>query len=157
MQNIDFQGMAFTPDLPVSTYSIKDLEVIESRLGFTFPEDYRLFISTLGAGETEFHVRAYPPHDEYLFEASERFLYHWFWDESPEILTQAYAMECVAFFDSTDGDDIIFHPSNPNCWFILPHEEGKVIIVNSFQQLCQHYLLLYDELSEPFQFRVWST
>lgn len=155
MQSIDFQGITFIPDLPVSTYPIQKIEDIESRLGFTFPEDYRQFINTVGIGETEFHLRALPLQDSYLFESGRLAFHYWFWDKSSNILTRAHAMECVGFFDSADGDQIIFHPSNRNRWFILPHEEEEVIVVSSFQQLCQHYFKIYDDLLEPFQFEVW--
>ena len=155
MQSIDFQGLTFTPDLPVSTYSLKNIEDVETRLEFTFPEDYREFINILGIGETEFHVKALPLQDNYLFSSGELASHYWFWDASSTILTRNYAMECVNFFGSSDGDQIIFHPSNRNRWFILPHEKEEVIVVSSFQQLYQHYVQIYDDLLEPFQFEVW--
>jgi hypothetical protein len=156
MQSIDFQGMTFTPDAPLSTVSLDELEAVESRLGFTFPQDYRAFISTLGTGETEFHVRALPPKDHYLFEPRIRLAGCWFWDQSPDILTQSQALECVPFFDSSDGDDILFHPSNRNRWFILPHSEEEIFVVHSFQELCKLYLQRYDDLQAPYKFHVWS-
>jgi hypothetical protein len=156
MQSINFQGIIFISDTLLSTVSIEELEAIEARLGFTFPEDYRAFINTLGIGETEFHVRAYPPLDDYLFEASNRLTEFWFWNKSPQILTQAHAVECVAFFGSSDGDDILFHPSNRNRWYILPHEEEEVILVHSFQELSAYFLQRYDDLQAPYEYEPWS-
>ena len=82
-------------------------------------------------------------------------MHYWFWDKSSNVLTRAHAAECVSFFDSADGDQIIFHPSDRNRWFILPDGEEEVTVVCSFQQLYQYYLQIYDDLSEPFQFKVW--
>ena len=77
MQNIDFQCLTFTPNLLVSTYSLQNIGDVESRLGFAFPEDYREFINILGVGETEFHVKALPLQDSYLFASGELASYCW--------------------------------------------------------------------------------
>ncbi len=93
MQSIDFQGITFIPDSPPSPVSIEELESVEVQLGFTFPEDYRAFISTLGIGETEFHIRLFSPQDildDHLLEVQARLAEFWFWDKSPDILIQAH-------------------------------------------------------------------
>ncbi len=157
MHSIDFQGITLISDSPLSPVSIEELESVEARLGFNFPEAYRAFITTLGIGETEFHIRTLPPQlilDDYLLEVQERLSEFWFWDRSPDILTQAHAVECVPFFDSPDGDDILFHPSDRSRWFILPHEEEEIFVVHSFQELCTFYLQRYDDLQPPYKFDV---
>jgi hypothetical protein len=161
MQSIDFQGITFIPNALPSPISIESVESVEARLGFAFPEDYRRFVMTLGAGETEFHVQARSPqmileHD--LQEAQDRLAEFWFWDHSLEILAQARAIECVPFFGSADGDDILFHPSDRSRWFILQHdvEDEPIIVVHSFQELCRFYLGRYEELEAPYEFQVWS-
>jgi hypothetical protein len=155
MDRIDFQGISFVFNSPLRTIPIQKLTGIEDRLGFLFPEDYRAFITTLGVGDTQFHLRAYSPQrilDEDLFELRGRLAEFWFWDKTPDILTQAHAVECVPFFASEDGDDIIFHPSNRNCWFLLPHGDEAVIVVRSFRELCAYYLQRYDDLQAPYEF-----
>jgi hypothetical protein len=160
MQSIDFQGITFISDEPFSPISMEVLESVEAQLGFNFPDDYRKFITTLGVGETEFHVEARSPQGILKFDLGDvksRLSEFWFWDNSPDILTQAQAIECVPFFSSADGDDILFHPSDPGRWFILEHDvsEETIIVVHSFQELCRFYLRRYEELQAPYQFQVW--
>jgi hypothetical protein len=162
MQIVDFQGILFIPDSPLNPISMQEVEAVEAVLGFTFPEDYRAFVSTLGIGATEFWLKALSLQnirDERLMELRDRLSAFWFWDKSPELLTQERAVECVPFFDSSCGDDIIFHPSDRNCWFILQHEADTVAVVHSFQELCAFYLDddgLHldgdDELQPPYKF-----
>jgi hypothetical protein len=143
LQNIDFQGISFITDLSLNLISIQEVEAVEALLGFAFPEDYRKFVSTLGVGGTEFSLRVWSPQDildDHLPTLRDRLSAFWFWDKSPELLTQARAVECVPFFDSSCGDDIIFHPSDRNRWFILQHEADTVAVVHSFQELCAFYL-----------------
>jgi hypothetical protein len=101
MQSIDFQGITFIPDSPVLPISMEVLESVEAQMGFTFPVDYRAFITTFGPGETEFGFQAWSPKDILKFGVGEmrnRLAEFWFWDDSPDILTQAQAIECVPFF-----------------------------------------------------------
>jgi hypothetical protein len=161
MQSIDFQGLLFIPNAPLSPVSREVLESIESSLGFTFPEDYREFVMTLGVGETEFHLQALSPRkiaENELWNSQDLLAEFWFWEDSPDILTQAQAIECAPFFSSSDGDQILFHPSDRDRWFILQHdvEDETVIVVHSFRELCRFYLQRYDELQAPYRFEVWS-
>jgi hypothetical protein len=161
MQSIDFQGITFVADKALCPIPIEVLASVESRLGFTFPDDYREFITTIGAGHTEFHLRIWPPQmivDDFLREAQDRLAECWFWDDSPEILTQAQAVECVPLFGSDDGDEVLFHPSDRSRWFLLQHdvEDETVIVVRSFQEVCRFYLQRYEELQEPYGFEVWT-
>ena len=141
--------------------SIEELLSIESHLGFSFPEDYRAFVTTLGAGETSICIRAFSPRfiKEHIDETRERFVDYWFWTDSPDILTKERALECLPFFDSYIGDDIIFHPDEPDRWFILPHEGTHIYVVSSFRELIAHYCP-YDNdkqtIDSVFEFEGWS-
>ncbi|HIK14135.1 MAG TPA: SMI1/KNR4 family protein [Leptolyngbyaceae cyanobacterium M33_DOE_097] len=156
MDIVEFQGISFLvaapPLCPIPT---QELVAVENQLGFLFPEDYRAFITTIGVGNAELGIRAFSPQlilDSMLSEAHDRLSEFWFWDESPNVLTQAQAIECVPFFDSYHGDDILFHPSDPNRWFILGHETEEVVVVRSFQELCDFYLQGHDGLYPPYKF-----
>jgi len=156
MDRVEFRGISFLVETPpLSPISIQNLASIEDQLGFLFPEDYRAFITTLGVGDTELGIRALSPQyilDSRLSEVHDRLSNFWFWDESLDVLTQAQAIECVPFFDSYHGDDILFHPSDPNRWFILGHEVEEVVVVHSFQELCDFYSQRYDGLCPPYKF-----
>lgn len=156
MDIFEFRGISFavaTP--PLRPISIQDLSTVEDRLDFLFPEDYRAFITNLGTGYTDLSIRNFSPQDimdSYLGEVRNRLSEHWFWNKSHNVLTQAQAIECVPFFDSDHGDDILFHPSEPNRWFILGHETEEVAVVHSFQELCDFYLPMCDDLKPPYKF-----
>jgi SMI1 / KNR4 family (SUKH-1) len=156
MDKVEFRGISFLiKNPPLHPIAIQDLSVIEVQLGFLFPEDYRAFIATLGLGETNLSIRTFSPQhilSGYLTELRDRLAEYWFWNENPDLLTQSRAMECVPFFDSYGGDDIIFHPSDRNRWFILPHEEEEIYVVSSFQELCKLYSRRLDNLQPPFEF-----
>ncbi|WP_299487679.1 SMI1/KNR4 family protein [Acaryochloris sp. IP29b_bin.137] len=156
MDSIEFQGISFrVTTLPLRPLSIQALSAVEDHLGFLFPEDYRQFVTTLGPGITNLSIQTLSPQrivDIFLSEVRERLSDCWFWDNSPNVLTQAQAVECVPFFDSNLGDDILFHPSDPNRWFILGHEEEEVVVVHSFQELFDFYLKIYDDLRPPYEF-----
>lgn len=157
---LEFQGIPFiVTNPPLSPVSAQELSVVENELGFLFPDDYRAFITTFGAGEINLHIGAFSPKDilEMLHETRERFSEYWLWDESPTSLRQTRAIECVPFFDSCDGDDILFHPSERNCWFILPHEDEEIFMVQSFRELCNFYAQRYADkegnpMQPPFEF-----
>jgi Domain of unknown function (DUF4259)/SMI1 / KNR4 family (SUKH-1) len=157
---IKFREISFD----VSRYfpvSIEELLAVESKLGFSFPEDYRTFVTTLGAGETNICIRAFPPRfiNDRINETRERFADYWFWTDSPDILTKDRALECLPFFDTDVGDDIIFHPDEPDRWFILPHEATHVAVVSSFRELVDYYCSdCSDELNidSIFEFDGWS-
>jgi Domain of unknown function (DUF4259)/SMI1 / KNR4 family (SUKH-1) len=144
--------------------SIEELLEIESQLGFSFPEDYRAFITILGAGETSICIRAFSPKDAKNRgdETRERLVDYWFWTDSSDILTKERALECLPFFDSYVGDDIIFHPDEPDRWFILPHEATHIYVVSSFRELVSHYCPYDDDddneqnIDSIFKFEGWS-
>ncbi|PSB01387.1 SMI1/KNR4 family protein [Merismopedia glauca] len=158
MQSIDFMGIVLLPNSALSLVSVEELESVEAELGFTFPEDYRNFVITLGSGVTDFSLRVYPPRtilESQMLEVQDRLSEFWFWDKSPDILTQSQAIECVPFFDSPDGDDILFHPSDQSRWFILQHDGDKIIVIHSFQKLCAFYLKRNRKLRPPYKFTVF--
>jgi hypothetical protein len=144
---------------------------VEAQLGLVFPADYKDFVTTFGAGELSIiYLWASTPYDVMevsRYESQERLAEFWFWEGSPEILTQQKVIECFPFFGSAQGDDILFHPSEPNTWFILPHEEQHVVTVHNFKELVDYYLIDYyiDELQSDnvsdfkmpdfFDFLVW--
>jgi hypothetical protein len=163
-----FQGISIVSDVPLCPIEPEDLRQVEAELGFRFPNDYREFVLTLGAGEImDLWICAFDPSDILLGgmgEMHDRLAEFWFWDQSPEILTQEKALQCVPFFNTTCGDDILFHPSNPDEWFILEHdqEDETVKTVNSFQELFDFYFRIYQNetageiVESPLRFRSWA-
>ncbi|MDZ8185066.1 MAG: SMI1/KNR4 family protein [Nostoc sp. ChiSLP02] len=159
---LEFQGISFIvtqePLYPVST---QELLVVEEKLQVLFPEDYRTFITTFGSGTfLDLPLRVFSPHDiveNLLSEVRERLAMYWFWRDNPESLTQTLAVECIPCFDSYDGDDILFHPSNRNRLFVLPHGDEEIYTFESFKDLCNWYINRYASLQPPFHFSPHQT
>jgi SMI1 / KNR4 family (SUKH-1) len=162
-----FQGISIVSDVPLCPIGSEELMQIEAELGFRFPNDYREFVLKIGAGELiGLWICAYDPKAILMggmAEMRDRLSEFWFWDQSPEILTQEKALQCVPFFNTTCGADILFHPSNPGEWFILEHdqEDETVKTVNSFRGLFDFYFrICQDEaageiVESPWQFSPW--
>jgi SMI1-KNR4 cell-wall len=157
-----FKSIPFRDDIIIRPIPVETLVEVETALGFRFPDDYREFITTFGDGEImNVAISAFSPRHILaigLKETQDRLAEFWFWDQSPDILNQEKAVQCVPFFDSPHGDDILFHPDHPNEWFILQHGEDTVITVHSFQELFNFYLQRAIEAEEkeiqpPFQFQ----
>jgi hypothetical protein len=163
---LEIQGIPFIiTNPPLQPVSLKELSEVENELGIFFPDDYRTFMTTFGAGYTNFSIRTFTPREilqSFLHETRDRLSEFWFWQEDPQVLTQSRAIECVPFFDSGAGDDIIFHPSDRDRWFILPHERENIIVVRSFRELCDFYVQRCrddngNSLQPPFEFSCRST
>ena len=153
---VEFLGLQFiVTNPPLNPVSAQELSAVEYELGFLFPDDYRAFITTFGAGEINICIRAISPQNilkSWLHDTRDRLAEYWFWNESPTSLTQARAIQCVPFFDSPAGDDILFHPCDRNRWFILPHEQEEIIVVQSFRRLCDLYTQeCVDDDGNPIQ------
>lgn len=103
---------------------VSDAEVdgAERALGTRLPAGYRTFVTTLGEGVYGTQLRVYPPARIIGELASwrERIERYWFWGDRP--LPQASALECVCIADTIGGDEIVFHPADPDALFLLPHE-----------------------------------
>ena len=142
---VEFQNFSVNvKNPPLKTVLESEILEVEAQLDLVFPADYKSFVTTFGAGELSvIFLRAFAPRQimtVYRDKTQERLAEFWFWEESPEILTKQKAIECLPFFDSACGDDILFHPSDPNTWFILPYEEEKVVTVYNFKELVDYYV-----------------
>jgi len=103
----------------------QDVDEAERSLGTRFPAGYRTFVTRLGEGVYGTRVRVYLPSRVVRDLAGwrGRIEQHWFWGEKP--LSQAHALECICFGDTIDGDELVFHASDPDAIVLLPHESEK--------------------------------
>lgn len=110
----------------------KEVADMETKLGTRFPAGYREYVTRLGEGTLGGdYVRIYPPWriligDNNLEEWRERIDKYWFWDEGRETLSKENALQGIIVGDTVDGDEILFHPSEPDIIYVLPREEGIV-------------------------------
>jgi hypothetical protein len=128
---------------------IRETEVAkaEAVLKCRFPDDYREFVIQFGAGEfRDIALQVLPPATIVAGTAADqaRLRNHWFWPDSEDVLSRAQAVETVACFDGSSGDDVRFHPCDPSTIFVLPHESGVILRVRGFGELVGVFRTLYN-------------
>ncbi|MFS2317125.1 SMI1/KNR4 family protein [Maricaulis sp. D1M11] len=136
-----------------------DLATAEAQLNLRFPTGYRAFVTKFGKGilgddhlnltyeemmqnpekydddeNTGSEIRVYTPADildtaDGVEAWRERITKYWFWNDGADVLSKDKAVECVVFADTTVGDEIIFHPSQPDRIYVLPRDEATIYAV----------------------------
>ncbi len=135
-----------------------DVDALEKQLGIAFPPGYREFIGRFGEGELAGHIRVYPPYqildgDNCLSEWRKRIDEYWLWDEGREVLPKAKALECVIVADTLEGDEVIFHPSDPDKLYVLPRDEEQVYVADGGMWGALEWLLGAGVLGEAIDER----
>jgi hypothetical protein len=85
-------------------------------------------MTTLGAGIFGGLVRVHRLPDLLLLvvEARARWREYYFWDEGRDVLPREAVLEAVVVADTLDGDEAIFHPSDPAGLYLLPRNEERI-------------------------------
>jgi hypothetical protein len=133
-----------------------DVDALEARLWFTFPAGYREFVTRLGEGVLGgSFVRIYPPWriEKELDGWRRRIEQYWFWDAGRELLPKERALECVILGDTTNGDELVFHPTRPGRLLVLPRDSEEIFepggdLLSAIEWMCSS-----GELIEPFSER----
>jgi hypothetical protein len=117
-----------TAKQPSGLATVAEVDKLEKKLGTTLPSGYRDYVTTLGDGVLSDCVRVYPPKqiDRELKEWRKRIKQYWFWDEPSVLLKQARAVECIVIADTMEGDEVVFHSSEPKRLYVLPRNEERV-------------------------------
>ena len=112
---------------PAPAIAHVDVDRAERALGTRLPSGYRTFVTTLGTPLVSllFRVAAPDAITGQLEEWRARIGAYWFWGDAP--LSQQRALECVRIADTLDGDELVFHPSEPDHFFVLPRHEERAI------------------------------
>ena len=100
----------------------------EAALGCRFPAGYAAYVERLGAGDLGHFLRVYPP--ERVLDAraewQQRVTEYWFWEPGTSGATPEHLREGVVLADSFDGDELCFHPDDPDALFVLPRHSDDV-------------------------------
>lgn len=151
---------------PLARASQSEVDSLERELGVQFPSGYREYVTILGQGVLGgCYVRVYPPWEILRSSNSfkhwrERIQSQWFWSDSP-LLDRPAAAECILIGDTVDGDEIVFHPRQPEEIFVFPRHEEKIIaaglgLFEAIDWLCESGILTeaFEERDfEPFDTR----
>jgi hypothetical protein len=130
-----------------------EIDGLESKLWVTFPSGYREYVTKLGEGVLGGRfVRIYPPWriDKELADWRRRIAKYWFWESSGELLPKERALECIIVGDTVNGDELIFHPVQPNRLFVLPRDSEQARVAGADLLAAVEWMCSSGELSEPF-------
>jgi hypothetical protein len=88
-------------------------------------------VTRLGRGVLSGFVRVYIPELLRSGETSvgawrERIAAFWLWDEDPGRLTRSRGLECIRIADTLNGDEFVFHPSEPDRLLALGRGDFRV-------------------------------
>jgi hypothetical protein len=105
-----------------------EVSAAEASLGARFPPGFRAWMTTLGAGILSDLVRVYwlPRLLELVVETRARWREYYFWDEGRDVLSREAVLESILVADTMEGDEVIFHPSNPEALYLLPRDEERI-------------------------------
>lgn len=137
------------------------VDVAEKQLGTRLPAGYRDFIARFGEGTLGVYVRVYPPYqilegDNRVTEWRKRIDEYWFWDEGKDVLTKAKALECIIVADTMDGDEVVFHPAEPDRLYVLPRNEEGVYVTDGGLLPAVDWLLNSGTLTDPIDDRTFE-
>lgn len=155
-----FNGISIEVTSPLSPVGVAELESAERTLGCRFPSDYREFVLRFGSGEFErLALRVFSPSEIVQMTPTDRarFSEYWFWVDSPDVWTQERAVESIACFDGSCGDDIRFHPAESQTMYLLPHGDTVIHKFTSFADIVRHFQREFTPESDQLTFTQYGT
>jgi hypothetical protein len=135
------------------------VQEVERQLRARFPQGYLEYMNRFGEGVLGgSFIRVYPPQRvlNNLAERRSRIAEYWFWDHGTPILSKAHALECIVFADTAGGDELIFHPSQPDEIFVLPRDSEDIFAIGPGLPAAIEWCCASGVLTEPFDERVFE-
>lgn len=141
---------------PLVLSDVAEVDQVEAHLGIRFPAGYRDYITRFGEGLLGgSYIRIYPPRrilsgENNLAEWRQRIAEYWFWDEGREVLPREQVQQSVIMGDTFDGDELIFHPSDPERIYVLPRYSENIYVAGMGLPEAIEWLCTSGTLTEPF-------
>ena len=137
---------------PASEAEVSDAE---NSLGAKFPTGYREYVTRFGQGILGGYIRIYPPTilvdgNNRLQEWRKRIEEYWFWRQGETVLPKHKALECIIVGDTLDGDELVFHPDQPNKIYVLPRHSEKIFVVRGGLESLIEWLCASGVLTDAF-------
>ena len=128
-----------------------EISAAEAELGAGFPSGFRSWMTSLGAGVLSDLVRIYPLPRlvELVGETRARWREYYFWDEGHDVLPRDRALESILVADTLNGDEVIFHPSDPGVLYLLPRNDEQIYRVGQTFDEALDWLCTSGVVAEP--------
>lgn len=131
-----------------------EIDAAEARIG-PFPHGYREYASALGLGTLTTWVRVY--NAAFVVETLEpwrgRIGEFYFWDAGRAVMARERVLECVCFADTLNGDELVFHPSDPDRILVLPRDFETIFEAGRGLEQALDWLHESGTLTAPLRFR----
>jgi hypothetical protein len=131
----------------------------EQQLGVQFPQGYLEYMNRFGEGVLGgSFIRVYPPQRVLndLAEWRNRIAEYWFWHQGAHDLSKTRALECIVFSDTIGGDELVFHPHQPDEIFVLPRDSEDIFVIGPGLPAAIEWCCGSGVLTEPFSERVFE-
>jgi len=140
---------------PLVLATSADVDRFEAEYWVKFPAGYREYVTELGEGVLSEFVRIYPPWriEVELADWRERINRYWFWDEGAKVLPKPRALECIVIGDTTNGDEMVFHPGRTDALFVLPRHSDAIFPAGADLFAAVDWMCNSGKLSDPFDER----
>jgi SMI1 / KNR4 family (SUKH-1) len=117
----------------LETASATDVTRAERELGCRFPTGYAEYVQRLGRGSLNDVVRVMLP-GQIVAELGDwraRWNEFWFWDDPESAVDQDHVLCAVPVADTEVGDELWFHPDDPDTVIVLPRDSDRSYAVGS--------------------------
>ncbi|MEZ5956195.1 MAG: hypothetical protein R3C27_03155 [Hyphomonadaceae bacterium] len=135
----------------------EDVAAAEAALNAKFPAGYYDFITRYGRGILGGLVRIATPADvlsgpNNAREWRARIDEYWFWDASADLLPKSKALACIAIADTVGGDELVFHPAEPNRLYVLGHDFDEIYLASDAGlESAVDWFFTSGVIDEPFE------
>jgi hypothetical protein len=128
-----------------------EISEAEALLGTRFPPGFRKWMTTLGAGVLCDLVRVCTIPDLLVTIVEHQAWWHEydFWHEGHDVLPQEAVLESIVVADTLNGDQAVFHPSNPAGLYLLPRHEARIYRIGARFEDALEWLCTSGVVSEP--------
>ena len=144
---MDYQSVQLR-DEPLTLVSPAEVAQLEAQLGTPLPQGYHQYMTTLGVGVLNDTVRVFSPfriaHEFQDYRV--RWDEYWLWEDGTAILPKTKALECIIVADTGNGDDLLFHPAQPDTLYLLPADQSIPYRFENGLDEALTWLLNWDEL-----------
>jgi predicted DNA-binding WGR domain protein len=141
---------------PLILATDKEVDALEKKLGVSLPQGYRDYMKKLGEGVLGgTFVRVYGPRTiaKGLDSWRKRIKQYWFWDQGSAVMTKKRAVESVIIADTLQGDELLFHPEEPDRLLVLPRYKEKIFVAGSTLLEAVEWMCSSGKLTRRFQER----
>jgi hypothetical protein len=124
----------------------------EQVLGTRFPSGYADFVTWFGEGSYCGFVRVCLPGRivaDYRAEFQQRWGEYFFWDAGRDVMPRDHVLESVIVADTWDGDELIFHPGDPDRLVVLPRHDDRIFEAGDGLEAALRWLCDSGELTAP--------